>query len=81
MPTVVATSSRREPKSASNRSSESSPPAPAMTATVIADTSDVSAMARCPFAKATCTIAQQAAANAITATVVWMKSSQVNSGP
>ncbi len=39
------------------------------------------AIARWPFANATCTIAQHAAAKASTATVVWVKFCQVKPGP
>jgi hypothetical protein len=57
------------------------PPAPAITATLMLATSENRRSARCPTANAHCRIVQHAAANAITALVVWMKSGQVNSGP
>jgi hypothetical protein len=77
----VATSSSLLPNSAFQSKSDMSPPAPAMPATLMLATSENRRSARWPTAKAHCRIVQHAAANAITALVVWMKSGQVNIGP
>lgn len=58
-----------------------SPPAPAMTATEIAASSEKRRSIRRPTANEHCSIAQLAPAKASTAEVVWVKSCQLNSGP
>ena len=57
------------------------PPAPAISATAMPQTSESAAIIRRPGALVSCTIAQQANANARTAEVVWVKSGQVKDGP
>ena len=57
------------------------PPTPATTATAIPQASENRRSARWPTAKEHCSMAQQAAAKARTATEVWVKSCQVKLGP
>ncbi len=78
---MVATNSSRLPSPTCQRASDISPPAAAMTATATAAISENRASAGCPTANEHCSIAQQAAANAMTAEVVCTKSGQVNDGP
>jgi len=78
---VVATSSSLLPNSAFQSRSDIRPPAPAITATLMLATKENRRSARCPTANAHCRIVTHAAANAITALVVWMKSGHVNAGP
>ncbi len=54
---------------------------PATTATAIPEASENRRSDRCPTAKEHCSMAQQAAAKASTATEVWMRSCQVKLGP
>src|SRR5690606_33261736 len=81
MAIVVAANSKRLPISICQLASDMSPPAPATSATAMPQHSESAAIARLPGAQVSCTMAQQANANARTAAVVWVKSGQVNSGP
>jgi hypothetical protein len=67
---VVATSSSRLPNPAWNLASERMPPAPATTATARPAASEARASIRFPLRNETCSMAQQAAEKASTATVV-----------
>ena len=81
-PMVVATSSRRLPNSAFQSKQRHEPAGAGDHGDADArDQREDRRSARCPTANAHCRIVQHAAANAMTALVVWMKSGQVNSGP
>lgn len=78
---MVAANSNRLPRPVSQPASDMMPPAPAIMATAMPQHSDNAAIIRRPGAQVSCTMAQQANANARTAAVVWVKSGQVKDGP
>ncbi|HEU4808556.1 MAG TPA: hypothetical protein VFT01_09855 [Homoserinimonas sp.] len=78
---MVAANSNRLPRPVSQPASDMIPPAPAISATATPEHRESAAIIRRPGAQVSCTMAQQAKANASTAEVVWVKSGQVNDGP